>query len=131
MGDHSSREYENVMRGTARSVQSAIVHPPFEMTSDGTTAVLRVTGDLDIAVEDGTVEAVAGALAAGPPTGQVTLDLSGVAFIDSSGLRALLRIHKEHGPRVRLGAVSPAVARLLELTGTADLFSPDDNGHGA
>jgi anti-anti-sigma factor len=51
------------------------------------------------------------------------LDLSNVEFVDSSGLRALLRIHNEHGPQVRLGPVSDVVERLLELTGTVDLFS--------
>ena len=98
------------------------MQPPFELTSDAAGTVLWVRGDLDIAVDEQVVAAVADALAAGVGTAQLTLDLSGVDFIDSSGLRALLRIHKHYGPRVRVGALSAVVARLLELTGTADLF---------
>jgi hypothetical protein len=41
-------------------------------------------------------------------------------------LRALLRIHNRHGDQVRLGPASAVVERLLELTGTTDLFPPDE-----
>jgi anti-sigma B factor antagonist len=50
----------------------------------------------------------------------LTLDLSGVTFCDSSGLRALL---SAPGRRpVRLRGLSPALRRLLELTGTTERF---------
>ena len=55
----------------------------------------------------------------------VVLDLSEVAFMDSSGLRALLRMHNRHGSSVRLGPVSTVVDRLLALTGTAEVFGSD------
>ena len=87
--------------------------------------VLRISGDLDIAVEDDAVAAVARALAADPPPPVLVLDLSGVEFMDSSGLRALLRMHNQHGRQIRLGPVSAVVERLLQLTGTAELFSAD------
>ena len=50
------------------------------------------------------------------------LDLAGVTFIDSRGLAGALEVVK-HQAGARLGPVSPAVERLFELTGTADLFS--------
>ena len=50
------------------------------------------------------------------------IDLSAVEFIDSSGLRALLQLQQNFGGRVQIGAVSAAVQRLLELTGTLDHF---------
>jgi anti-sigma B factor antagonist len=94
----------------------------FELASEAGTTVLRIRGELDIAVEDAAVEAAARAFATEPPF--LVLDLSEVEFMDSSGLRALLRIHNEHQPYVRLGPVSAVVERLFELTGTFDLFAP-------
>lgn len=87
-----------------------------------TESVLIARGDLDVAVGAAFVEAVDEVLSAeGSPT-QVEIDLSAVEFIDSSGLRALLQVQQNHGEHVRLGAVSAAVQRLLELTGTVDHF---------
>ena len=98
--------------------------PRFDVRHADGAMVLRIRGDLDIAVEDDAVNAVANALASAPPSARLVLDLSEVEFMDSSGLRALLRIHNRHGGQIRLGAVSPVVERLLELTGTLDLFAP-------
>jgi anti-sigma B factor antagonist len=55
--------------------------------------------------------------------GNVELDLSAVEFIDSSGLRALVNMHRhleEAGHQLRIETVSEPVGRLLELTGLAD-----------
>lgn len=49
----------------------------------------------------------------------VVLDLSKVEFIDSTGLRVLLRCRnhaEETGTRLVLGQLSPAVERLFEVT---------------
>ena len=100
--------------------------PRFDLAREDGAAVLRITGDLDIAVEDDAVNAVAAVLATAPAPAHLVLDLSAVEFMDSSGLRALLRIHNRHGEQVRLGPVSAVVERLLELTGTTDLFPPDE-----
>lgn len=50
----------------------------------------------------------------------LVLDFSGVGFVDSSGLGALLGRYKkvsERGGRVALSAPAPHVNRLLELSG--------------
>jgi anti-anti-sigma factor len=55
----------------------------------------------------------------------VTLDLGSVAFIDSSGLRALVVGHKaleERGGALVVANPSPTAARLLEVTGLDELF---------
>ncbi len=53
-----------------------------------------------------------------PDVGDVTVDLSHVEFVDSSGMGALLSIHRrlpeKHSP-VRLVHVRPAVQSVLEL----------------
>ena len=57
---------------------------------------------------------------------RVVLDLAGVSFMDSSGLRNLLnasRKAKERGADVVLRNVGPVVSRLLEITRTAGQFS--------
>jgi anti-anti-sigma factor len=56
---------------------------------------------------------------------RVALDLAGVTFIDSTGLRALLRLRQEAvrmGWRLRVAAVHPHVRRLLEMTGSHKLL---------
>jgi anti-sigma B factor antagonist len=48
------------------------------------------------------------------------VDLAGVSFIDSSGLRVLVEAHQarvEEGARLVLRAPSAAVQRLLEISG--------------
>jgi len=55
----------------------------------------------------------------------ITLDLAEVAFIDSSGLRALVVGHKalhDHGGSLVVANPSSSTARLLEVTGLDGLF---------
>jgi anti-anti-sigma factor len=101
-----------------------IVSPQFELQIDGGGARLLIRGELDIAVEDELVDIVATLLAGPDAPAVVVLDLRDVAFMDSSGLRALLRISNAHGSRARLGPVSMVVRRLLDLTGTAAVLVP-------
>jgi anti-sigma B factor antagonist len=63
----------------------------------------------------------------------VTLDLSGVTFIDSQGLSVLIRAHAEAratGSELRLGRASPRVRQLLELTNLTSLFLLEPDRHG-
>ncbi|MFF7158918.1 anti-sigma factor antagonist [Streptomyces sp. NPDC008139] len=60
----------------------------------------------------------------------LSLELSGVAFFDCGGLNALLRarrVAERTGAALRLTAVSPAVRRVLGLTGTDRLFDYAEN----
>lgn len=57
--------------------------------------------------------------------GSVVVDVSDVAFIDSSGLRVLISLasRADHAGRsVILERPSPAVRRLLEITGLTETF---------
>jgi anti-anti-sigma factor len=91
-------------------------------------SVLVVRGDFDVAVGAAFVHAVDEVLSADGSPSDVEIDLGNVEFIDSSGLRALLQVQQSYGERVRIGAVSAAVQRLLELTGTLDHFRPGGSG---
>jgi anti-sigma B factor antagonist len=75
---------------------------------------LRVAGEIDMSCSEALREQVAQALRAG----SVTLDMTDVEFIDSSGVRALLQAAAElngQGP-IRI-LPSPVVARILEIVG--------------
>jgi anti-anti-sigma factor len=94
-----------------------------------TESVLFVRGDLDVAVGVEFVDAVNEALAGDDSMTQVVIDLGGVDFIDSSGLRAMLQLTQNRGERVQIGTISPAVQRLLEITGTLEHFRPGGSEH--
>ena len=87
--------------------------------------VLVVSGELDIATVD---ELVAGARAAlDSGTSVLRIDVSGVTFVDSTGLGALVRLRNEaeqHGRRLDLVGVRPELRRVLDLTGLSEIF-PD------
>jgi anti-anti-sigma factor len=56
---------------------------------------------------------------------KVVLDLGGVTFMDSSGLRVVVNLHQRGlngGPQLVIKDPSRPVARLFELAGLADLF---------
>jgi anti-anti-sigma factor len=80
---------------------------------------IRLSGEL---VSDGALsmsEQLRPLIASGAPT--IDLDLTGVTFIDSVGLRELLRL-KHSVPTLRVVAVSPPLQRRFALTGTTELL---------
>jgi anti-sigma B factor antagonist len=84
---------------------------------------LRVAGEIDLVTApqfEAELDAVISE--AHSPAG---VDLSGVTFIDSSGLHALVRARKQvAGTEVRLVLVNPSKVcrQVLEVTDTAQLF---------
>jgi len=87
---------------------------------------LQVRGEIDLVTETPLVEQV-GALAESEETSAILLDLGAVDFIDSSGVRALIRVWREHGDRVRLVAASQPVRRVLDIAGLMDGLGLDDD----
>ncbi|GAA3207117.1 STAS domain-containing protein [Actinocorallia longicatena] len=87
----------------------------------GPYTVVRIHGDLSYShtASDDLSPALAEVLTTAGPTG-VILDLSGLEFCDSSGLRLLISAYRRTAasgvPFVMCG-VQPKVARLLETTG--------------
>jgi len=64
----------------------------------------------------------------GVSAGAVVLDMSGVAFIDSTGLRVLVVLQQRlsaQGRPLTLGDVSVQTRRLLELSGLSSVFGVD------
>ena len=94
--------------------------PPFEIlaTVDGDEHVLEVHGDLDLA----TTPQLLDALKSMPAGSAVRLDLSGVAFIDSVGLKALLTAQQRFGDGLTLPATPDHIVNLLTLVGIKKLL---------
>ncbi|MFE5141328.1 STAS domain-containing protein [Streptomyces fagopyri] len=80
--------------------------------------VVAVTGDLDFDSLPPLRQVLEDAGAAHPV---VVLDASAAGFADSSALNLLLRVHQS--ATLRLVAPSRRLARVLELTGTDQVFS--------
>ena len=62
---------------------------------------------------------------AGKTSGTVVVDMSGVGFMDSTALSALVRSKdslQEQGTSLRLAAPSKAVGRIFSVTGFDDYF---------
>jgi anti-sigma B factor antagonist len=88
-----------------------------ERAEDGQT--FRLFGELDL----GAVQCLRDEIRAAAPPGGIRLDLSGLEFIDSTGIQALIDISKELRGEGKLVLASPGgqVARVLQITGIQTL----------
>jgi anti-anti-sigma factor len=89
-------------------------------------ALLRLSGDLDVASADALRAVLDDQLAAGRPT--IEIHVAEVRFCDAAGLGVLIAAQQRFraiGGGLRLIDVSAAMARLLSITGLTDLFAPD------
>jgi anti-sigma B factor antagonist len=89
-------------------------------------ATARLSGDLDIVTSEDAKRELAELLDDGAAT--LTLDLSDVGFVDSSGLGVLVALHRHAeatGGRFVVRSVPPAVQRLFEITRLGDLLTID------
>ncbi len=100
------------------------------VTSSSQTVVLRVAGEIDMADVEELKAAVRPCFSDGAT---VELDLSGLAFMDSSGLGALVQLVKEaaaQGSSIVLTNVSARIHRLLEVTGLSHVLEARDEERG-
>jgi anti-sigma B factor antagonist len=85
----------------------------------GTWSVLAVSGELDLATAPSLRERVREMTPGGPL--KVALDLTGVGFVDSSGLGAIVaclkHVRELGGDLVLVAPAASPVAKLLSLTG--------------
>ncbi len=94
------------------------------VTSGVTLNVIAVAGELDVASKPALVEAIANARTAGATF--LTLDMSGVTFMDSSGLGALIAAYtSDPYGSVRVVNPSAIVTRVLELTEQYERLTAD------
>ncbi|MTE17891.1 STAS domain-containing protein [Streptomyces sp. TRM43335] len=114
--------------------------PSFSLTVETAPRAVRllVAGDLDYDTSEALVEAARRYLAPGAGAeapDDLHLDLAGARSCDSTGLSALLRVHRlagDHGARFHLDRRPPFLERLLDITGTlTHLTSPVEGDGGA
>lgn len=105
------------------------VIPRFELDEDDLDGahVLNVRGEIHLTTAPEFSQRLTTAIESGKTS--IVLDLSGVAFIDSTGLSVLLnglrRVNQLNG-RMALVCVNPTVLRLFQITrldSTFDIFS--------
>ncbi len=87
--------------------------------------LVRLAGDFDMAVADNVRTNIDELLDQGTAK-TVILDLSGVGFIDSSGLGVVLGRYKRlkaEGGKMAITGAQPQVARILELSGVMKIIS--------
>ena len=87
---------------------------------DGTTIVVRPVGEIDSYTA---AQVDARLRGCGNGHTAIVLDVSHVEFMDSTGLTMLIHAHRREPERFALRGHSPAVERLLELSGTSRLFT--------
>jgi anti-sigma B factor antagonist len=88
------------------------------------TRVLEVRGEIDVASSPQLHSSISELIEAEPEI--VVVDLSGVSFIDSTGLGVLVSAEtqvREAGKSLRLVVTQPQIMKLLELTGLDEVFT--------
>jgi anti-anti-sigma factor len=89
----------------------------------GDSVVVHVDGDIDVATSGQLGDDIAPLVETGP---NLVLDLTEVPFMDTVGLGALLATRSaalEHGGSLTVRNPSPAVQRVLDLTGLTELLA--------
>lgn len=107
------------MTPTAESGSSLVIAE--HLIERGTRLV--ISGEIDASSVEEFTRALTTIVGRG--RGDVELDMSGVTFVDSQGLRALVTAHQTGAtlPSFAIVEMSPVVRRLLELTGLDLVFA--------
>ncbi len=92
----------------------------------GGSLVISVSGELDLATAPELEEVIAGAIQ--PDEGHMVVDLLGVTFMDSSGIRALVQAKDSRpGTEVTLVVGGGIVHKLIDVTGLDGWFRIEDD----
>jgi anti-sigma B factor antagonist len=95
-----------------------------DLKTDADPVVASLRGELDIVTAELCRQKLTGVIDEGAKS--VRLELGGLAFVDSSGLGALVGIHhhaESAGASLELVGVSSQVRRLMEITRLDELFT--------
>ena len=94
-----------------------------EQVSGNGAVTVKISGDIDLATADKVGDALAAALGS---SANVRVDLSGVTFLDSTGIRALVqayRLASSKGGSLHVFGAKHWVAKVLDVTGVGPLLS--------
>ena len=114
----------HTLRNGARRARSHRGRPDTRLALTRTVShgslVLAVKGEIDLANRDRFEATVREELSARAPRDRVVLDFSGVDFVDSSGVHALVGLVRKADAlrvQVRIAGATPWVTRIFRLTG--------------
>lgn len=96
--------------------------------AEGPAVVIAVAGDLDIATADQLFQQAHGVLRDGAPA-RLVLDLSGIEFLDSSGIGTLVELRNvatDTDGALVLRRPSARTRRLLQITALDAVFTIED-----
>lgn len=109
--------------------ESPLLHIELGIYAD--TAVVSARGEIDAhtaaQLQAALDEVLAGLEPAGANGGTPVVDLSAVGFLGSAGLSVLLTAARAVEPQRLRVAVSPQVARIIEVTGLDSVFAVYDD----
>jgi anti-sigma B factor antagonist len=97
-------------------------------TDDEGKAVVFISGEVDVSTTPKMKAALAELIEGG--YGRIIIDMSGVQFLDSTGLGALVGAYKklrERNGEVELAALPPHIKRLFEITRLDSVFRIHDS----
>jgi anti-anti-sigma factor len=92
-------------------------------TTDGGSTVFEIEGRLDTATAPELTTVLIPEFA---DVSEVTVDLKGVNYVSSAGLRTLLAGHKEamkKGAALKIAGVCPEVKEVFDMTGFSDILT--------
>jgi anti-anti-sigma factor len=95
-----------------------------QVSDDGESTAVTVAGEIDLATST-RLNRELDAVLDGEPR-RLRIDLSGVPFMDTTGVAVLLKARRralEQGCRFSVSSASPALTRLFEITGLAGLLA--------
>jgi len=93
------------------------------LSFEGDRAFIALSGDFDVATGSAFVDAMTSAVARYEV---IDLDLGDVSFIDSAGIRSLIKARRfadAYGSRIVCSTTAERVTELLAISGCADLFA--------
>lgn len=100
----------------------------FHEIADG-ESILYISGEVDMATAPAFRDAALRAIVEHGPS--LTLDLSGVTFMDSTGLHVLVGTYRRvrvHGGTFRMNNIPEIVGKLLRVTGLNDVLGTAEPG---
>jgi anti-anti-sigma factor len=96
-----------------------------DVRDDGDVLIVAPNGEIDLVTSPRIVEAFA---SRSDGHTELICDVTGVTFMDSTGIQALLWLAENEPARFALAGTSQPVERLLDLTCCADRFRRVESG---